>query len=195
MQTISLSSKCAIKVSIVNTPECFLIRFFSVQVTIQDGNIGRSWIHLLQQTHWIYSYIWNDVLWKKRLKLEEIPLHIRYKWEGNHTKAGRKGRDTISLYTPPLTPQPTIRRKLKTQSIFLRGEEFVPHIKHTNFLDEHLRDEGCKHLALKTNGSCGYNKLGTNSKLRKVSEGACTDSPTLGPRAEAALETYPNFMW
>ena len=31
---------------------------------VQDGSIGRFWIHCLPQTHQTYSYIWNNSLWK-----------------------------------------------------------------------------------------------------------------------------------
>ena len=36
---------------------------------VEDGEVERSWTHLFIQTHQIYSYIWNNFLWKENWKL------------------------------------------------------------------------------------------------------------------------------
>lgn len=36
-----------------------------VQVLVQNGDIGRFWTPLTPWIHWIWSYMWNNFLWKE----------------------------------------------------------------------------------------------------------------------------------
>ena len=47
----------------------------SILSSIQDGNVGGSWTHLLPWTYHIYSYVENSSLWKKPKTSWATPTH------------------------------------------------------------------------------------------------------------------------
>lgn len=47
------------------TPKFIFLERYSLRNVVQHSNIGRPWIHLLPQTHWIHTYIQNNSSWRR----------------------------------------------------------------------------------------------------------------------------------
>lgn len=97
------------------------------------GGVGKSWTHLLPQTHQTDSYIWNNSLWK-------IPLR---KLNSSFIIKDRRTADTVSPENPRPAWQPTTERISQ-----IRSKRFVPHIGHPNTWDLHWRDQPAKKVWL-----------------------------------------------
>ena len=42
-----------------------VLQEWKAEVPVQDGDLRKFWTHFSPKTHQIYSYIWNNFLWKK----------------------------------------------------------------------------------------------------------------------------------
>ena len=123
-------------------------------VPLQDGKVGGLWIHLFAWAHWIYSYIWNSCLKKKKKpKLAQWLLHVRWTRKNPHWSPWERLRHSLAINPTPVAATHNWEGT-ETLSFSLRNKGFEPHICHPSFYDLHLRDELLKHLALKANGAC-----------------------------------------
>lgn len=127
----------------------------------------------------IYSYIGNNFLWKKNpLKTSKTTPSYWAHEEKNHIKVGRKGWNTILLWSP----QPTMgtmgtdpkARAAPWGADGLNPTLCTPPLKTCSW------DEPPKHLVLKTTGLRSKDPWGPG-KPRNVSRRAHTDSRTQDP--------------
>lgn len=79
------------------TPKFIFLETYSLRKVVQDSDIGRPWIHLLPQTHWIYTYITEQFLLKRNWRLTE---QLLYKWEKDHLEKGWRDGYMLLMETP-----------------------------------------------------------------------------------------------
>ena len=88
---------------------------------VQDDDVGRWWTHRLSGSHQIYSYIWNNFLWKRPETSWTVPLH-----QANVKRATLKQvGEAEMLYDHKLRSQssnPQLGGNSQTWSFFLWNE-------------------------------------------------------------------------
>ena len=86
---------------------------YFVAVPVQDGSLGRCWIHFLPHTHWISSYVWNCFLWGKSSKTSwGTPTHQENMKKPTWKQVGQAG--TQSHHRPhPWHGDSQLRRNSK----------------------------------------------------------------------------------
>ena len=117
---------------------------------VQDGSVGRSWTHLLPRTHQIYSYTYNNSLWKRPENCWTALLQQR---KMHYIEMGGRGRDVVSVKSPHPMWQFTTGR-------YFTNMELLPEKQGVLALCQTPQPLGCaperwtpKSLALKTTGA------------------------------------------
>ena len=104
----------------------------------QDSSVGRSWAHLLCQTHWICNYTWSSFPWNGPARWLNRASTRRDKREALRW-IGEAETQSHTHTHPPFTLGAVIQngevsKKQKQQNFPLRSEGFMFHIRNPQIL-------------------------------------------------------------